>query len=137
METITYHKTNKLNSAINVIGGYRTIGGANSEYRVFVPKTNLKLLENKEYVPAYDITELTFQNGNPAEEINGLTNEVLLAILIDRLTGFIAGFGAKDQHTRETNEKALASLQEALITLTKRTRKREEQGIEGTQEILK
>lgn len=71
---------------------------------------------------------LSFQNG-PLREVgvNGLTNEALLAILIDRMHGFQAGkFRCGD------NRVALEYLENALSALQRRTREREARGVEGT-----
>lgn len=76
---------------------------------------------------------LSFQNGpvkENGEGVNGITHEVLLAILIDRLMGFQSG-----QYANDFNAKALAHLQMALETLHQRTREREARGVEGTNKV--
>lgn len=76
--------------------------------------------------------ELDFQRG-PIKEtgVNGITHEVLLAILIDRLKGFQSGAFACPE-----NAMALAHLEAALEMLHSRTRtrKRMARGVEGTNE---
>lgn len=69
-----------------------------------------------------------FQNG-PIKEfgINGITQEALLAIVIDRLRGFQSG-----QFACEDNASALASCESALSVLQNRTRTRIARGVEGT-----
>ncbi|CAE6901605.1 hypothetical protein [Paraburkholderia domus] len=42
-------------------------------------------------MPGKQSTLISFQHGNPSVEINGLTNEVLLAIMADRLAAFQTG----------------------------------------------
>ncbi|CAN7648270.1 hypothetical protein [Paraburkholderia terricola] len=42
-------------------------------------------------IPGRTSTLIRFQRGNPSIEINGLTNEVLLAIMADRLKAFQRG----------------------------------------------
>jgi hypothetical protein len=42
-------------------------------------------------IPGKQSTLIRFQHGNPSVEINGLTNEVLLAIMADRLKAFQTG----------------------------------------------
>jgi hypothetical protein len=42
-------------------------------------------------MPGQKSTLIRFQHGNPSVEINGLTNEVLLAIMADRLAAFQTG----------------------------------------------
>lgn len=78
----------------------------------------------------YDYSTLLFQNG-PIREfgVNGVTQEALLAILIDRLLGFQSGpFACED------NEEALTHLRAALECLQRRTRARIARGVEGTHE---
>lgn len=69
-----------------------------------------------------------FQNG-PIKEVgvNGITQEALLAIVIDRLRGFQSGpFACRD------NAIALTHIEEALMWLQRRTRERIKRGVEGT-----
>jgi hypothetical protein len=42
-------------------------------------------------IPGKQSTLIRFQHGDPAIEINGLTNEALLAIMADRLNAFQTG----------------------------------------------
>jgi hypothetical protein len=68
-----------------------------------------------------------FQNG-PIKEfgVNGVTQEVLLATVIDRLRSFQAGpFSCRD------NAVALTHCEEALMWLQRRTRDRIKRGVEG------
>lgn len=69
-----------------------------------------------------------FQNG-PVNEagINGITNEALLAIVEDRLSGFQSG-----QFSCIENAMALTKIQEAQMWLRKRTLDRISRGVEGT-----
>jgi hypothetical protein len=71
-----------------------------------------------------------FQNG-PIKEfgVNGVTQEALLAIIIDRLRSFQAGpFSCQD------NQLALSCCESALGLLQKRTRDRMARGVEGKTE---
>ncbi len=71
---------------------------------------------------------IDFQNGPIAQVgVNGLTQEALLAIVIDRLRGFQSG----PFSTRE-NIVALTKCEEALMWLQRRTRDRIRRGVEGT-----
>lgn len=73
---------------------------------------------------------LSFQKG-PIKEVgvNGITNEALLAILIDRMEGFQKGkFKCVD------NQIALEHMKVALEALQDRTRERMLRGVEGTHE---
>jgi len=73
-----------------------------------------------------------FQNGLvPEVGLNGVTNEVLLAIVHDRLKGFQAG----DFPCRE-NADAIAAIEVALGCLHERTSKRLAAGVEGKNEAL-
>jgi len=77
------------------------------------------------------VAALSFQNG-PIKEvgINGITHEVLLAILIDRLQAFQAG-----PYACRENAIALTNLEQALMWLHERTRKRLARNVEGTHKI--
>jgi len=81
----------------------------------------------------YDLSDagrltILFQNGPiPKVGVNGITNEALLAIVIDRLRGFQSGPFACSE-----NQQAMLSTEAALYWLQKRTRNRMQRGIEGT-----
>ena len=74
---------------------------------------------------------ISFQNG-PIKEagVNGVMNEDLIAIVIDRMRGFQSG----DYKCRD-NALALTKLEEALMWLNNRTAGREARGVEGTHEL--
>jgi hypothetical protein len=70
---------------------------------------------------------LSFQNG-PINEVgvNGITQEVLLAVVADRLRSFQAGpFACRE------NALALTKVEEAMHWLQKRTMDRMRRGVEG------
>lgn len=70
---------------------------------------------------------IDFQNGPIAEKgVNGVTQEVLLAIVEHRLECFQAG-----PFACESNAKALAAVKEAKEALFSRTRERMARGVEG------
>lgn len=72
-----------------------------------------------------------FQNGPIAEHgVNGLTNEVLLAIVADRLKGFQAG-----EYACRENAIALTKTEEAMHWLQQRTLARMRRGVEGTHRV--
>jgi hypothetical protein len=76
----------------------------------------------------YAATCINFQNG-PIKEFghNGLTQEALFAIIIDRLDGFQSGkFACRE------NAVALTHTESALLWLTKRTLDRLARNVEGT-----
>lgn len=72
--------------------------------------------------------DVDFQNG-PLKEAgaNGMPDEALYAILIDRLQGF-----QKGQYSCRENAIALTHLETALMWAQKRTHEREARGVEGT-----
>ena len=95
-------------------------GNANHLYEVV-------LAENCNQV----VCEVNFQNG-PIKEagVNGVMNEDLIAIVIDRMRGFQSG----DYSCRD-NALALTKLEEALMWLRHRTDEREARGVEGTHTV--
>src|SRR5512137_1824170 len=91
-------------------------GNANHVYRI------------EEATDGYQLLDVKFQNGPILEAgVNGVMNEDLLAILIDRLRGFQSGPYACRQ-----NAIALTKLEEALMWLNHRTFARVSRGVEGT-----
>jgi hypothetical protein len=118
---ITTHKLNGLNDALQVIAvDDRGNGNANHHYQI-----RWDVDPND---PIIHIRDFFFQNG-PLQEmsINGISNESLLAVLIDRLQGFQSG----DFKCRE-NAIALTHLEDAMHWLQHRTRGRLARGVEGT-----
>jgi hypothetical protein len=76
----------------------------------------------------FKVTRLAFQNGPIKDHgVNGLSQEALLAVLIDRLEGFQSG-----QYKCHDNEVALDHLQGARLWLHKRTMDRVARQVEGT-----
>lgn len=78
-----------------------------------------------------DFIVISFQNG-PIKEfgVNGVTQEALLAIVIDRLRSFQEGpFRCRE------NAVALTHCEDALMWLQKRTRERLARGVEGTHQV--
>jgi len=120
MRTLTRHKVNGLNEAleINVLDAPGA-GGASHDYQIRLkPDGTVQTID----------WLLNFQNG-PIKEagFNGLTQEVLLAIIIDRLECFQRG-----PHACRENALALTKLAEAMHWLQHRTRLRLQAGVEGT-----
>jgi hypothetical protein len=95
----------------------RGAGNANHKYSVSTTKE-----------PSTILGVVDFQKG-PIQEngVNGVMNEDLIAIVIDRLQGFQDG----NYKCRE-NAIALTKLEEALLWLRKRTMDRERRNVEGT-----
>jgi hypothetical protein len=76
----------------------------------------------------FEPVHIKFQHGPIAENgINGISNESLLSVVRDRLTGFQSG----DFACRE-NALALTKVEEALHWLHHRTQNRVHRGVEGT-----
>jgi len=115
MREITSHKVNPTNDRLCIMATDEPgAGGANHEYEV----------------TGFDHGgqhHVRFQNGAIAEQgVNGITQEVLLAICIDRLQSFQAGpFACRE------NALALTKLEEAQHWLFSRTLSRMQRGVEG------
>lgn len=116
MRTITDHIANPVNDKIAItVMDEPGAGGANHYYAVDVDGSEHGL-------------DVYFQNGPIAEAgINGVTQEVLLAIVIDRLRSFQAG-----PYACAENGEALAHAENSLECLKERTRARLKRGVEGT-----
>ena len=72
--------------------------------------------------------EIAFQDGPISEVgVNGVTNEALLVIVIDRLRCFQAG-----EYACRQNALALTKLEEGLMWLHARTHERINRNVEGT-----
>ncbi len=90
--------------------------------------TNHKYSISTTQEPSSILQLVDFQNGPIKEHgVNGIANEDLISIVIDRLQGFQSG----DYKCRE-NAIALTKLEEALLWLRKRTMDRERRNVEGT-----
>lgn len=121
MPEITTHKGGVLNDAIRIFASDNTTpGGARRLYTITRPGMPDKEIRS---------IELLFQDGNPVNGINGISNEALLAIVRDRLEGFQRGPFACDR-----NAHALVCVIGAMSALQDRTAERIERGVEGTQE---
>lgn len=140
MRTITDHKVNGLNEALELQSVDEPgPGGANHSYLAFIPDS----IPLKKHVTVH--THLAFQNGPIAssEDFNGLTNEVLLAVLIDRMRGFqyernadsSFNFNSRGKYASRENAEALTHMENALMWLQKRTRDRMARGVEGSMRV--
>lgn len=75
-----------------------------------------------------DSLTVLFQNGPiPVNGVNGVTNEVLISILIDRLQSFQRG-----SNRCKENACAITKLEEARMWLQSRTMDRRRRQVEGT-----
>lgn len=124
MKDLNDHKVGGLNEGLRVVVlDEPGAGGACHEYGIYnddgisVPGEKTGALGT-----------VSFQNGLVKENgVNGITNEALLSIVIDRLRGFQSSkFACRE------NAIALTNIQQALLWLQKRTRERLERGVEGT-----
>ena len=118
MRTVTTHIANPLNDKIVIeVLDRPGAGGANHEYVIHLPTEARGVHE----------TYIQFQKGPIGEKgINGISQEALLAICIDRLQCFQKG----DFACRE-NAIALTKMEEAMHWLHHRTRARVDRGVEG------
>lgn len=120
MRTINEHKVNPANDLLEIrVLDEPGAGGANHEYMISTPP------------PDGFVCRISFQNGPIKENgVNGVTQEALLAICIDRLRAFQAGkFACRE------NAIALTKLEEAQHWLLHRTRARMARGVEGTHAV--
>ncbi len=130
MRELSDHKITPANNELTItVCDEPGAGGANHLYRItgFDPTTNPSDLLAE---PEDDIARIfiLFQNGPIKESgVNGITQEALLAIVIDRLRSFQSGpFSCRE------NAIALTKCEEALMWLKKRTLDRTARGVEGT-----
>lgn len=127
MRELHGHKVNPANDTLSIqVTDEPGAGGANHCYVV----SGYDSATNPSAPPVEDHgrSVVFFQNG-PINEVgvNGMTQEVLLAIVIDRLESFQAG-----PYACPENERALAAIIEAQAHLKYRTQKRMDRGVEGT-----
>lgn len=118
MRTVEYHKITPLNDTLDiVVTDQPGSGGANHAYRI----------EHTATAGVPPMLVVNFQNGPIAEVgVNGVTQEILLAIVIDRLRSFQSGpFSSRE------NALALTKCEEALHWLQQRTIDRMRRGVEG------
>lgn len=124
--TIDDHKINPANDVIEItVTDEPGSGGANHRYEV-------RGFSTERHASHDDGSDaelvILFQNGPiPDTGVNGVTHEVLLAIVADRLRSFQKGpFACK------ANACALTHIEEAQHWLQQRTIERMRRGVEGT-----
>lgn len=118
---ITDHAINELNETLHIEADERKpeFGGGSHHYTITAREPGK---------PWWTVAQINFQQGPlPENGVNGVTNEALIAIVIDRLRGFQAGPMA----CRE-NALMLTKLEEALMWCQARSRDRVRRGVEGT-----
>ena len=125
MRMITEHQINPANDLLKISAlDEPGAGGANHHYMITTPDWT----RAPDGSGAKGVWDIQFQNG-PINEagVNGVTQEALIAIVIDRLRSFQAGkFACRE------NALALTKLEEAQHWLLHRTRARMVRGVEGT-----
>lgn len=122
MRQLDDHKVNPANDAIVIsVTDEPGSGGANHRYACTWADAEDRL----------QMTVIEFQNG-PINEVgvNGLTHEVLLAIVADRLRSF-----QKGPYSCKANACALTHIEEAMHWLQQRTIERMRRGVEGTHKV--
>lgn len=131
MRTIDDFKINPANDKLTVtVTDEPGAGGANHLYMIegFDTATNASDPFVARHGSPSKHTTILFQNG-PINEagVNGITQEVLLSIVADRLRSFQAGpFACRE------NALALTKIEEAQHWLQQRTLARIRRGVEGT-----
>lgn len=131
MRKITDHQLNELNRLLDLTAvDEAQEGGQSNAYEIRLNVPAGSRLAN--------MLRLDFQNGpvGSAADLNGISMEVLLAILIDRLKGFqgmnSSVTGKAAPHACRENAIALTHLEDALNWLRKRTLDRQARGVENT-----
>ena len=130
MRNLTDHQVNPANDKLIVqVLDEPGQGGACHSYYVdgFDISTNPSATEEDNYL------YILFQNGPISEEgvgVNGITHEVLLAIVADRLRSF-----QKGPYSCKANACALTHIEEAMHWLQQRTLERMRRGVEGTHNV--
>lgn len=120
MRQLKGHTVNPVNEKLEItVMDQPGAGGAHHHYEV-------RILQD--VLGGDKLCDIRFQNGPIKENgVNGLTQEALIAICIDRLECFQAG-----AYACQSNALALHHLREAQEALHSRTRERLQRGVEGT-----
>lgn len=123
VRTIHGHEGNALNNSIKITSDERneSNGGAH--------RYSLEVTGDTEH--GKHVQYISFQNG-PIKEVghNGVSDEALLAIVIDRMEGFQTG-----PYRSRYNALAITKLEEAMHWLNARTADRQKRGVEGTNTV--
>ena len=116
-----------LNKAITIVAEEPEGDGAPSQYEIRVARPPHHGSDTM-------TVALAFQRGAVGAEganVNGISDEALIEVLIHRLKIFQSGKWAC-----ETNQTALTHLQHALSALEDRTARRRSAGVEGTTNLM-
>jgi hypothetical protein len=122
MRKLNEHQVNPANDTLDItVADEPGHGGASHHYAIDCAKNGGVA------------TDIKFQNGPISVDgngINGLTHEVLLAIVADRLRSF-----QKGPYVCKANACALTHIEEALHWLHSRTLERMRRNVEGSHEV--
>ena len=125
LRQITHHRGNSVNNRIIIQEESVDDKGVPFDYRLAIDHMNGNSPLNGEGM----YPTITFHSG-PTENVCGITNEVLLAIVQDRLEAM-----QKTKFSCRENAIAITKIEETLLWLKKRTFDRQAKGIEGTQTL--
>ncbi len=115
MRTINILHQSDLNRKLCITADEKSDGGASHAYTIAPADT------------AGMETKIKFQKGALKEVgLNGISDEALLAVVIDRLRGFQSG-----QFSCRENAIALTKIEEGMLWLNARTADRMARGVEG------
>lgn len=120
---IQTHKSNELNERLTLVAVDAVEFNSNHDYRI-------------RYTPDVDggqseLARIFFQKGPvKTHGVNGVTQELLLAVVQDRLENF-----QNSTFACEENAVALDHVKKALEAMKSRTKKRQERGVEGTYNV--
>lgn len=128
MREITSHRVNLANDRLTLqVHDEPGAGGANHLYAVYGFHTKGNPSADS-FSKDETCLKVLFQNGPIGEAgVNGVTQEVLLAIVADRLQAFQSG-----PYACPENGEALKHVEAAQEALLSRTRARMARGVEGT-----
>ena len=128
MRNLHGHKVNPANDKLEIeVSDEPGAGGANHLY-VIGPFDDSTNASQDPQFKGLKSSHILFQNG-PINEVgvNGVTHEVLLEIVADRLRSFQSG-----PYSCRENALALTKVEEAQMWLQSRTLKRMQRGVEGS-----
>jgi len=124
IRTITSHKIPGQDHSQNIeIRVLDEPGQGNANHKYEIENTDISAPACLDFVTC----RISFQNGPVKERgTNGISNEALLAVVIDRLQGFQSG-----EFSCRENAVALTHIETAMLWLSKRTLDRLARGVEG------
>ena len=127
MRQVQIQSRSDLNAMLQIEADEKAEGGASHLYAIkYAGPATCAGQYGENIYPDVDV-RIHFQKGAMKEVgFNGISDEALIAIVIDRLRGFQSGpFSCRE------NALALTKLEEAMMWLDHRTRDRMARGVEG------